>query len=418
MEDSKSSSGKAARDFILLSALLGGLNFAIARHDPGWMQLNPTPWLLLPLLIGIRYGLWPGTITGLLAAAALAVMRARLEEMEPWDFAVANRYPLTALIVAGFVAGECSRVFRRSRDEREEDTARLRSESERLRAELGVSRQARHELQQAVAMHNAPLACLDDELRKLVPLPAAMVHDALLQLLRRLAGVISAGFYERKNGSLVRLAVINPSGDLAETIRMADSRVAEQAIETKSISAIGDPDADPREQPFMAAIPWADNGKEGLLLIADMPVEQFDWRHLSRIELMLHWTFAIRRMAAEFNDAAAGRREASTEEFMLLLAAALETEQTHQLPSSVLRLDDGEAVAGIGNQLAPLLPASAVTSRVPGGGLAVLLPFTADQEAEAISHRIQEKAPSLRISRYVVAGAARLEDLWTRILSE
>ena len=47
--------GKAFRDVLLLGAVLALINYLAALSDFGWMRLNPSPWLLLPALIGVRF---------------------------------------------------------------------------------------------------------------------------------------------------------------------------------------------------------------------------------------------------------------------------------------------------------------------------------------------------------------------------
>ncbi|MCB1088648.1 MAG: hypothetical protein KDM63_16540, partial [Verrucomicrobiae bacterium] len=59
--------GKATADAIVLALLLAGTNWLIDKADPGWQRLNPTPWLLLPLFLGGRYGIGGGLTGALLA---------------------------------------------------------------------------------------------------------------------------------------------------------------------------------------------------------------------------------------------------------------------------------------------------------------------------------------------------------------
>jgi hypothetical protein len=66
-------------DTVVIGGVLTAINWLTGRADPGWMLLNPTPWLLLPLLVGARYGLWAGTMAGGLAAAGVLFVPHRLD---------------------------------------------------------------------------------------------------------------------------------------------------------------------------------------------------------------------------------------------------------------------------------------------------------------------------------------------------
>ena len=420
MEGMNDSIGRMLRDSLLLGALLAGLNFALARNDAGWLDLNPTPWLLPCLLIGARYGVASGTVTGLLTALGISLVRSRLDGVDPWAFATEHRYLLTGLVMSGFLAGQLNHLLRGDSAKLQRGNRLLKDQVERLRSELGLVSETRHELQQRLALHNAPFACLDAELKKLVSLPASEIFGALLQLLHRLAGVTSAGVYTLEGGSLRRDAVIHPTAPLAAAIPLASSRLASKAIEEKTIASLSHPLESSQDQPFLTAIPWSYQEHEGVLLIQDMPLESFEWHNLARIEVIMHWVLTMRRHAESFGFGVATRRLMPLEDFMMLLAQALETEQTHRLPSAVIRFDPSPGDASVssdGRQITRALPLTALTTRTPDGGFVSLLPFTSDHGAEMIAKGIKDQMPTLRTSHYLVVGPAGLEELWTRILA-
>ncbi|MBX7208447.1 MAG: hypothetical protein K1X78_09065 [Verrucomicrobiaceae bacterium] len=419
MEGTNDSIGRVVRDALLLCALLAGLNYVLARDDAGWLDLNPTPWLLPALLIGARYGAAAGTTVGLLTVAVLSVIRARIEGVEPWVFATQHRYPLTSFVVAGFLAGQLHHMLRGDAWKLQRGNDMLTAQVDRLRSELDIVNETRHELQQRLALHNASFASLDVELRKLVPLPPGEVFPALLHLLHRLAGVTSAGFYSLREGTLHREAVIHETAPLAASLTLARSPLAARALEEKAIASLTNPLENSKDQPFLTAVPWKHHDHEGVLLIQDMPLESSDPRNLARIEVILHWVLTLRAHAESPGGAASGRKLLPLEDFMVLLAQALETEQTHRIPSAVIRCEvpEGErAVSSDGRQITGILPVTALTTRPPSGGFVSLLPFTGEQGAEEASRHIKERLPSLRTSHYLVVGPAKIEELWSRIL--
>ena len=75
--DSGSRSGKFHIGQVLprvaaLFGLLALVNWMVSPADPGWLSLNPTPWLVLPVLFGVRYGVACGFGAGLLLGSARA----------------------------------------------------------------------------------------------------------------------------------------------------------------------------------------------------------------------------------------------------------------------------------------------------------------------------------------------------------
>ncbi|MEY4199785.1 MAG: hypothetical protein RLZZ265_1525, partial [Verrucomicrobiota bacterium] len=54
-------------DLTVIAGLLLIVNGFFAPRDFGWLHLHPTPWLLLPVLMGCRYGFGSG-----MAGAAVA----------------------------------------------------------------------------------------------------------------------------------------------------------------------------------------------------------------------------------------------------------------------------------------------------------------------------------------------------------
>ena len=105
---------------------------------------------------------------------------------------------------------------------------------------------------------------------------------------------------------------------------------------------------------------------------------------------------------------------------MMLVAEALETEQAHGLPSSVIRIhvtEGDKSVFSDGREIMSTLPVSALITRTPDGGFAALLPFTSAEGAGTIAKAIGQRHPSLRTSNHLIVGPAPLEELWTRILA-
>lgn len=407
------------RDTIVLGGVLASLNYLLAKSDPGWLSLNPAPWLLLPLLIGARYGVVSGTVVGALCSAAMIWIRARIEGITPQLFATEHPYPLTAFVFAGFMTGELRQILRGRDQQLHRENARLTNQVERLDAELDVVRQTRHDLQRHLALHNAPYACLDAELNKLALLPAAQVYDSTLQLLAQVAGVISAGFYEQRGHVLHRLAVMNATAPLTTTLSVESSPLISRALAENSISAFADPLAPLRTEPFLCAIPWSEGERRGVLLVQDMPFHSCDWQNYARIELVLHWTFKVREHVGSVRSEAGEKtRFASLEDFLVLVAQLLETERAHSLPSSILRMLPANGLISLATeqQLISQLPPASIATRLPTGGIAALLPFCGINDARTLISRTKEWDAGLQINHHLVASPSQAHELWAKIV--
>lgn len=87
------------------AAALGGLLLAANRiaapHDPGWLSLNPTPWLLVPVLSGLMHGFRWGFLFGALASAGVFACTQMIGVPMPgllYSFSL----PAAGLLAAGF----------------------------------------------------------------------------------------------------------------------------------------------------------------------------------------------------------------------------------------------------------------------------------------------------------------------------
>ncbi|MDB6140940.1 MAG: hypothetical protein JWO94_4012 [Verrucomicrobiaceae bacterium] len=410
---------RCIRDVILLIGILGVINVMAAPADLGWTSLNPSPWLLLPLLIGGRYGIGPGVGAGLAACLGIVLLQAHaLGEPAP-AFAQQHAYFLTALALGGFLAGELNRLTRGQVLTLSEANEHLSDESVRFSAELELARETRQDLQRYLALLNAPMAALDEDLRKLIIGPPAHLLDGLLAMLHQHASITSAGLYRLEGTGLRRLAALHPTGVLGEKLVLEEVPLAARALEAQSIASVSDPLATTLNQPFLAAIPWKAREGMGVLLVQDLPLQAFSWANLAKIQLIITWVSALSQYRDDLHREG-GMKFLKLEEFLPLVAQALEAEQVHHLPSIILRADYTRQADAGGNDISQkilqtLPPTALCTSLTDRGSLIILLPFSGETEAEALSQQIAKASPQVRLARYLVAGPLKLEDFWAHV---
>ena len=140
-------------DGVLLALVIALLNALLAPRDIGWLELNPTPYLILPLLLGGRYGFGPGVISALLTIAGIVLTRVLLG----WagsgtDVLEAAPVTFVSLVVAGGLAGEIWLYFRRRISQFEATESVLRGKLRKMDSDVMVLREAKDELDRVTAL--------------------------------------------------------------------------------------------------------------------------------------------------------------------------------------------------------------------------------------------------------------------------
>jgi hypothetical protein len=400
------------RDFVVLTAGVAVANLFLDPHDAGWMHLNPTPWLLPAALLGVRYGFSSGLMTGLAVGALLAWAKSRMEDVAINELLHENAYYFLSVVITGGLAGEIGTILRKGTASTRETNRKLSDENARLRFQLHVTDETRHQLQQQLALFNAPMCALDEELRTLFTYPEQEFQRELLRALHRLTGLTSAAIYLVDRGVLTRAAVLHETPPLTLTLSLTQTPLAEKALASGALASVADATELTQEQPFLAAFPWLDHlGRKSVLLIQDMPFEAFTWQHLARIELIISWASAVAVLRQTFIAAADQRRSTSSADFMVLLSEAVEADRVHSLPSVVLRFDFDGAKAL--REALRMLPNTAVITRLTNNhSLAVLLPFSGETEALQTRRNLATALPATTSRHLLITGEVSSASLW------
>jgi hypothetical protein len=405
----------ASRDLLAICVVVALANLLLDPPDPGWLALNPTPWLLPAALIGARYGFSSGLLSGLVVALLLGFTRSRMQGLEFNELLRDQPYFFLSIVVTGAVAGELGRLLHRRGASALKTSALLEEENARLRHQLHVTDETRHQLQQQLVLFNAPMCALDDELGALFAYPKDEFPHQLLRVLHRLTGITSAGIYVVDNARLAQVTALHPTPPLAATLSLRDTPLAEKALSAGALASVPDATELTQAQPFLAAFPWLDHmGRTCVLLIQDMPLEAFNLQNLARLELILSWASAIAVMRLNFSSRIIECHTASHEDFLVLLSEAIEAGRVHRLPSTVLRFDF-ESAESVPVALR-LLPNTAVTTQLhTKSSVVVLLPFSGEMEAQQARRAITSLSPATRSQHYVISGDIATRDLWATL---
>ncbi len=410
-QDTSGTAIRATRDFIVLSLLVAGANYLLARQDAGWMKLNPTPWLLPAVLVGIRYGFTPGLLSGVAVSAGIAALQSHLSGRPVAEILHENAYCLLSLIVTGTIAGQAGTWHRKAQSRLSRSESRAHEENDRLRAQLHLVDETRHQLQQQLALCNAPLGALDEELARIFTFPREEFAHELLVTLHRVTRLTSAGIYSVNGGTLDRTAVIHCTPPLQPRLSLTATPLASEALEARALASVPDATALTSAQPFLAAFPWLDHfGRTSVLLIQDMPLDAYDLRNLARLELILSWASALAALRQTFTAAAGSDHTVGNDDFQVLIEEAINAEKVHRLPSGLVvvrheGLRTADVLAG--------LPASAVATRLHGeAALAVLLPFSGATEASSLARSLTAMRQGVRSTTYVITGDVSGGAVW------
>ena len=416
-------SARPVIDSAAIAVLLVAANLVFGADDRGWFQLNPSPYLLLPLLIGGKYGLRAGLgagVAGLVLCVGLALASGR-ELMETLGSAPLL---LLGLPVAGLLSGELHRQAAGRRSALEVENERIGQMNDVLTKELEVSREAQHVLQKELALHGADVCSLDLELRKIFEEGAPPALRGALSALSDVSGLTDAAFYLLAGAGdvLERAEFLGDSAYFPQEIGSKHTKMAWTAIEAGELvtcRGLGEGRGDVGKARFLAAVPWRRYGKvTGVLLVHDMPFLSMNWQTLARIELVCDWVAAMQDMRER-----AGDESHALADFRALVGLAGRTLEEQGLPSAIAlitavgALSASELREAIGDQLRPSDVAVAVEDR----GLAVLMPMEAGRDAEVSAARYLESVHAhtgkASVKLWTLEEPIGAEELWKEMVS-
>ncbi len=230
---------KWVRDSGLVLLILIGINAIFQSNDPGWIRHHPTPYVIIPILVGGRYGIWAGTFSGLFTGVLLVVVHALLLHTTFQSAWMDYTYQIVALTGIGVICGEIQGYFQR-RIER--DAMKMTITGQRLReldGELTILREAKDRSDRLLALRDSEVAGLDVELRKLFASDTEDLYRNLLFLLNRTLRITDAGLYQvTASGELKRLALLGSEQQLDEFLRKDSHPMIAKAFEERKIISL------------------------------------------------------------------------------------------------------------------------------------------------------------------------------------
>lgn len=374
---------RAAIDCVALFALLAGLNYATASADVGWFALNPTPYLVIPALLGVRYGFRAGVSAGLLTVLLLIVGRHLLAS---GTSLLEHRITLVSFPLLGALTGQVAEGLRKRLFELGQDKARLGSEIRHLHAERELLLLSRQDVQQRLELFGAESAPLDEELEELAETSREFAPAQLLATLERITRVRAAALYLVPEGSkgapLTRAASIGEARTFPEFLYRQDHRIVEESLSgsaflvQKSVMA----SVPVRSSGYLAAYPITGGDRTAvyLLVVQDVPFHEVRFNTFEVMKSICDWMrFAL---AAPLHREAR-HRAVNQIEFFQAIESAVTTHKQQSVPSTLARVPfnvaDGVDPAGAFRDLLLALPRKAILTNANEAGrrsLLLLLP--------------------------------------------
>ncbi|MGB3120329.1 MAG: hypothetical protein WBE58_16025 [Verrucomicrobiales bacterium] len=292
------------------SALLTVLflaNWILASKDPGWLSLNPSPWLLLPAFLGARYGLGSGVIGSIAAGIGIAALQFLAPEGVGGLLGLVGEHPyfFLSLLAGGAIAslGQALAVGPARKVERERDL--LAEEAHILQSDLALHRENEIVLQESLLLHGAEASSLTEEMHRLFCTDNDAWLPGFLTSLQRSAGVIQAAIYLPQQHRWVRSALVGNPAELPETLDGNTDPVLVEAVRrgvTVSCRSVWSADEEAGERSaWIAAIPWGTAPGapvSAVLALRRMEFDHIHWDQLARIEAAFTWVMTHAEIAA------------------------------------------------------------------------------------------------------------------------
>lgn len=397
-------------DALLLGGLLVGLNVLFDRPHLGWTNFNPSPYLLLPLLIGGRYGFTAGLLSGVGTSSVVIALQVFGGVSSPGAAVSAAPYLHASFLFLGGITGELYGWFRRERAQATAQLEKLQTSVRRLDADVSYLRGVKDELDRVVAARDGEVSTLDAELRRLYGTQFDDLPAAILAFLRRQVRLSDAAIYAvaPEGQALLRLALIGRETHLPASLARKDSAVVRLALERSSLVTLPEllqQREPPVDDPILLAVPLRDAGGRTLavLVVSGLPFISFTAQTGNLISLIAGWAGEVLDLASGVGPdryrIVAGRdlqRIFTREHFRHLLSLAFEAHQGHRLPSSVVVFSlpgvGGGERARFEGVIASAIRAGDYAADLghPHPHLAVLLPLVGERGASIFIERCRQ----------------------------
>lgn len=413
-------------DMVVLFGILLLVNIVLSPDDPGMTSINPSPFVLLPVLIGCRYGFADAMKSCLLIIVVhVGALMTMGQTLDATGSAVATGLGITAtdgmnvtniilvhgffyagLIFLGGVCGEVHSFFMTQENEIKLINNQLVSRHTALEETVYELSQIKKKFEEELVSYGSETASLDISLRLLMDCEKDSIYIEILRLFNRFYEVQVAAIYLQDNeGMIRRQAVIGASENLPEFIELDRDVLAKKCLMVNSpVSIKSFSDLEVTQIDHLLALPISNTANEasGVVLINAMPFNRLTEASVEGMELLSHWASRSlevhheRWLVEMVGDQKSEHKFISNEAFSDIILIANRTASIYQIPSFLVMLYTNGEDRHLEEELkAKFLPqirrGDFVTSLdLPYSNLAVLLPVAGRRSVEIFLDRMNE----------------------------
>jgi hypothetical protein len=383
-------------DLVVITVLLLGFNLIFSPKQIGWLHLNPTPWMFLPLLMGTRYGFTPG-IAG--AVVAILVMLFGMSDADVFMQQVLREhgYQFAMLFLVGAVSGEVRRGFRQKEIRLFAEAEQARERLKKLDTDLFLVKEAKGELERMMATRDAELSTLDSEIRRLFDAEGDEVYQDILLLLNRQARVADAAIFtiSPDGKELIRKALLGNQRSLPDRMFLKHQEMIQLATQKGTTVTIPEfwESGKSGTHDYLIVVPLLDfsNNPIAVLVVTGMPFISLTRKSVYLISLICRWASRVVEITHQLGNTSRfiggieTQRVFTSEFFRENLILTIESWRQHSLPSTVVMFTLPGKAKGRQSELEGLIMPSIRTGDfaaelgLPIPHLAVLLPLSGER---------------------------------------
>jgi hypothetical protein len=336
----------ALLDGVVLLALLAGANLLFSPADLGWQRPMVSPYLVVPVMIGARYGSLPGMVAGLVTMLLSLIPEGRGSELGWAGLWAEHADGMLGFVGVGALCGELKRVARVREEELTAANHELRARVRRVDDDILVLRETKLELERLLVTYDAELSTLDADLRRLFDADREEIYRRLLLLLQQQVRVTEAAIYRQAaSGDLERVGLLGAGEGLPERLRDGDVEMVDLALKRRTLVSVPEfwdrPGGGDRRH--LLAMPLLDSQDEplGAVLISRMPFMSLNRKSLRLLALSCRWAARIVEIrdpsegTFRISGGPTGQRVYFADAFRHHVELADSTHRVHQLPSNI-----------------------------------------------------------------------------------
>lgn len=429
-------------DLAVISGVLLVANLLYAPKDLGWLKLNPSPWLFVPLLMGGRYGFAPG-LAG--AGVVIVVFLFGIDQRADLFFQVVLRdygYQFAMVLLIGAISGEVRRMFRRKEILLFAESEHAKERLKKLDTDLFLMREAKSELERMLATRDAELSTLDSEIRRLFDTEGDEIYQDILLLLNRQARVADAAIYTftPNRRELIRKSLIGHDESLPDRMFLKHEEMLELAVHQGTAVTVPEfwEAGKTGEHKYLVTVPMLDysGAPIALLVVTGMPFIALTRKSVHLIALICRWSARVVEITHQLGNTSRfiggieTQRVFTAEYFRQNLLLAHESWRKHSLPSTIVMFTIPRGTRAQQSALESLIVPSIRSGDFPADlglplpHLAVLLPLSGERGTGiftdrilASSRRTSELTSDIEVQVIKVEDYDSADEIWHELTS-